>query len=280
MGMRRILTAAVIYVILAMALCFFFFPFILLLFNSFKTNSEIITSPLSLPASVHFGNFQATIAQMNYMNGFLNTTVITFFGVALILLFSSMAAHYIVRIRTKFNNTLFFMMVASMIIPFQSIMIPLVFIYGQKLHWISSQPHTTLIFMYFGFGSSLAIFIYHGFIKSIPYELEEASFIDGCNRIQTFFKIVFPVLLPTTMTIMILDVLWIWNDFLLPLLILQNAGASKQTLPLAILVFSGTYSTDYEHFLPAVLLTILPILVVYLFAQRFIIRGVMQGSIK
>jgi raffinose/stachyose/melibiose transport system permease protein len=266
--------------IMIAALCFFCFPFALLLSDSFKTNSQILTNPLSLPTSLHFGNFKAAITKMGYIGGFMNTFYITFCGTGLILLFSSMAAHYFVRNKTRFNNTFFFMMVASMIIPFQSIMIPLVYIYGQKLHWISMAPRLTLIFMYLGFGSSLAVFIYHGFIKGIPFELEEASLIDGCNRKQTFFKVVYPILIPTTMTIMILDILWIWNDFLLPLLILQNAGNEKFTLPLALQIFNDFYTTDFEKFLPAVLLVILPVVIVFLFAQRFIIQGVTQGSIK
>jgi raffinose/stachyose/melibiose transport system permease protein len=235
---------------------------------------------MSLPTSIHLNNFKAAIEQMNYWGSLMNTIIITFCSVFIILLFSAMTAHYFVRNNTKFNNLFFFLMVAAMIIPFQAIMIPLVSVYGSKLGWIQSQPQLTLIFLYLGFGSSLAVFIYHGFVKSIPLELEEATLIDGCNRRQTFFKIVVPVLTPTTVTIGILNVLWIWNDYLLPVLILQNAGKDNLTLPLAIQVFNGTYSSDYEKFLPAVLMTVLPVLIVYLFAQRFIIQGVTQGSIK
>jgi raffinose/stachyose/melibiose transport system permease protein len=134
--------------------------------------------------------------------------------------------------------------------------------------------------MYLGFGSSLSVFIYHGFVKGIPLELEEATLIDGCNRRQTFFKIVLPILTPTTVTIGILNTLWIWNDYLLPVLILQNAGQDKLTLLLAVKVFSDTYSTNYEQFLPAVLMIVLPLFIVYFFAQRYIIQGVTQGAIK
>lgn len=171
-------------------------------------------------------------------------------------------------------------MVSAMIIPFQAIMIPLVSIYGQKLGWIQSSPVLTLMFMYIGFGASLAVFIYHGFIKSVPLELEEAALMDGCNPRQTFFKIVWPILTPTSATIGILNVLWIWNDFLLPVIILQNAGKENLTLPLAIQVFNGTYSADYEKFLPAVLMVILPVLIIYLFVQRLIIQGITQGAVK
>lgn len=280
MHVRALLQKTLIYAVLVFSLCFFFFPFILLLFNAFKTNAQIIDSPSALPTSFHFGNFKTAIHDMYYFRSLWNTTFITTASVVLILLFSAMTAYYFVRNRTKTNNSFFFLMVSSMVIPFQSIMIPMVSIYGRQLGWIQAQPQLTLIFMYIGFGASLAVFIYHGFIKSVPLELEEAALIDGCNSRQTFFKIVLPILKPTSVTILILDILWIWNDFLLPVLILQNAGKDKLTLPLAIQVFNGAYATNYEMFLPAVLLTVLPILIVYLFAQRFIIQGVTQGSIK
>jgi raffinose/stachyose/melibiose transport system permease protein len=189
-----------------------------------------------------------------------------------------MAAYYIVRNSTLFNRVFFAVMVASMIIPFQSIMIPLIYIYGAKINLIANAPFLLLIILYIGFGSAFSVFIYHGFIKSIPLELEEASLIDGCTRRQTFFKIVLPMLAPTSMTIAILNVLWIWNDYLLPSLILLDE--KLYTMPIKMKVFNGTYMNNWELLIPALLLTILPVLVVYLFGQRYIIRGVSQGAIK
>ncbi|MEK4248687.1 carbohydrate ABC transporter permease [Paenibacillus sp. FSL W7-1287] len=278
--MANALKKGSIYVVLLLALLFFLVPFLILLFNAFKTNAEIIASPFSLPVSISFKNFGLAMDQMKYWSAFSNSAMITFISLTVILICSAMTAHYFVRNKTRMNTMWFLMMVASMIIPFQSIMIPLVSIYGAELGWIQSQPKLTLMFMYVGFGSSLAVFVYHGFIKSIPLELEEAAQIDGCNSIQTFFKIVLPILMPTAVTIGILHVLWIWNDYLLPVLILQNAGSDNYTLPLAIQVFRGSYSSDYERYLPAVVMVVLPIMVVYLFAQRFIIQGVTQGSVK
>jgi len=280
MQMANALKKGSIYVVLLLALLFFLVPFLILLFNAFKTNAEIIASPFSLPVSISFKNFGLAMDQMKYWSAFSNSAMITFISLTIILICSAMTAHYFVRNKTRMNTMWFLMMVASMIIPFQSIMIPLVSIYGAELGWIQSQPKLTLMFMYVGFGSSLAVFVYHGFIKSIPLELEEAAQIDGCNSIQTFFKIVLPILMPTAVTIGILHVLWIWNDYLLPVLILQNAGSDNYTLPLAIQVFRGSYSSDYERYLPAVVMVVLPIMVVYLFAQRFIIQGVTQGSVK
>ncbi|BFH60988.1 carbohydrate ABC transporter permease [Paenibacillus azoreducens] len=280
MKSARFLVNTLVYTILVVSLVAFITPFLLIIINSFKTNAEIIESPLAWPTTFNFSNFAASMKEMNYFQSFLNSLGITLGSVVLIGVFAAMTAHYFVRNKTKTNGALFFAMVASMIIPFQAIMIPLVSLYGAKLGWIQTMPKSTLIFMYLGFGSPLAVFIYHGFVKSIPLELEEAAFMDGCDRRGTFFRIILPILMPTTVTIGILNILWIWNDFLLPLLVLQNAGRGSYTLPLAIQVFKGTYTTDNEKFLPAVLLVILPILIVYLFAQRFIIQGVTQGSVK
>lgn len=162
-----------------------------------------------------------------------------------------------------------------MLIPFQAIMIPLVQIYG-GLNLLNSR--WILIYMYLGFGSSFAVFLYHGFIKAIPLELEEAAMIDGCSRIQVFFRIVFPLLKPTTLTLIILNVLWIWNDFLLPSLVLISS--SNRTLPLTTFYFHGTYTSDYGLLMAALMLTILPVIIFYAFLQKYIIKGVMEGAVK
>jgi raffinose/stachyose/melibiose transport system permease protein len=261
--------------ILSICLLLFVFPFILLLVNSLKANKDITSSPLSLPAALNFANYVNAFAKMKYLDSFSNSLIITVCSVLLLALFSSMTAYYFVRNNSKFNQYMFFVMVASMIIPFQAIMIPLVKIYG-SIGMLNSK--WSLVYMYIGFGSSLAVFIYHGFVKSIPAELEEAALIDGCTRTQTFFKIVFPVLSPTTTTIAILNVLWIWNDFLLPSLVLIEP--TERTLPLSTFYFYGTYTVDYGPLMAGLMLTILPVIVIYLFAQRYIIQGVMQGSIK
>jgi raffinose/stachyose/melibiose transport system permease protein len=278
MGIRKLTSSMATYVFLLVTLAAFTFPFFLVIVNSFKSNGEILESPFSLPKSIDFGHFAEVIDKMNFLVSFKNTVLITTFSVVLILIFSAMAAYYIVRNPTTFNKTLFGMLVASMIIPFQSIMIPLMYIYGAKLKWIEAAPTTLLVALYIGFGSALSVFIYHGFIKSIPLELEEASLIDGCTRRQTFFRIVLPILAPISMTIAILNVLWIWNDYLLPSLILSNPV--NFTMPVKMKVFNGTYMNNWELLIPAILLTILPILIAYVFGQRYIIKGVMQGAVK
>ncbi|WP_054025437.1 carbohydrate ABC transporter permease [Bacillus sp. FJAT-28004] len=263
------------FITLFIILILFVFPFFMLLINSFKENKAITSSPLSLPDSFSFANYTNAFEKMNFISAFMNSVMITVLSVILISILAAMTAHYFVRNQTRMNQYIFFLMVAAMIIPFQAIMIPLVKIYG-TIGLLNSK--WALIYMYIGFGSPLAVFIYHGFVKSIPAELEEAALIDGCTRTQTFFRIVFPVLAPTTVTIAILNVLWIWNDFLLPSLVLISPD--ERTLPLSTFYFFGTYTVDYGPLMAGLMLTILPVLVVYLFAQKYIIQGVMQGSIK
>ena len=187
-----------------------------------------------------------------------------------------MTAYVFVRKKNRLTNGLFYFMVASMLIPFQAVMIPLLQIYGSDLRVLDNK--WILIYMYLGFGASLAVFFYHGVIKSIPLELEEAAMIDGANRFQIFYRIVFPLLIPTTVTLIILDSLWIWNDYLLPSLILTSP--SQRTLPLSMFVFNTTYSANYGYLMAAEVLTAAPLLLVYLLLQRYIIRGIMSGSIK
>ncbi|WP_449599854.1 carbohydrate ABC transporter permease [Paenibacillus sp. Marseille-Q9583] len=278
MSARRKTSVILTYLFLIVFFIIFVFPFFLMIVNSFKSNGQILESPFSLPTSLNFGHFAEVIDKMNFFVSFRNTVVVTFFSVLFIGVFAAMTAYYMVRHSTKFNNGFFALMVASMIIPFQSIMIPLIYIYGAKFHWIDAAPIPLLIILYIGFGSALSVFMYHGFVKSIPYELEEASLLDGCNRRQTFFKIVLPMLAPTSVTIAILNVLWIWNDYLLPSLVLTKDN--HFTMPIKMKVFNGTYMNNWELLIPALLLTILPILIAYLFGQRYIIRGVSQGAIK
>jgi len=278
MANKKLILKILNYVLLFLAFITFVFPFFLIVVNSFKNNGEILQSPFSLPKALNFGHFAEAIKKMDFFTTFTNSLLITVVSTILILVFSAMTAYYLVRDNSRFSKIFFSVLVASMIIPFQSVMIPLMYIYGAKLNLIERVPFPLLIVFYAGFGSALSVFIYHGFIKSIPVELEEAALIDGCDRIKTFFKIVFPILTPTSTTIGILNVMWIWNDYLLPSLILNKD--KLYTMPIKMKVFSGTYMNNWELLIPAMLLTILPLLIVYSFAQKYIISGVMSGSIK
>ncbi|MGX6445683.1 carbohydrate ABC transporter permease [Neobacillus sp. K501] len=278
MAKRKILSSTFTYIVAIIALICFIFPFYLLIINSFKDNGEILVNPFSLPTSWDFSQFADVIEKMNFLVTFKNTFLITTISTLLIVFFSAMAAYHLVRKPSKFNKLFFTIIVASMVIPFQSLMIPLMHIYGAKLQIIDVIPIPLLIAFYIGFGSALSIFMYHGFIKSIPLEIEEAAKIDGCNTLQTFFLIVLPMLKPITVTIAILNVLWIWNDYLLPSLVLNNENV--YTMPVQMKVFNGTYMNNWELLIPAILLTVIPILIMYMLGQKQIIKGVMQGSIK
>ena len=250
-------------------------PFFFVLINSFKSRREIISNPYNFPDVWSLNNFINAFQRMNFASAFFNSLVITIFSVVIIAVLSSMTAYLFVRTDWRINKIMFFAMVAAMLIPFQAIMIPLVQIYG-GLNLLNSR--WSLIYMYLGFGSSFAVFLYHGFIKSIPLELEEAAMIDGCSRLQVFFKIVFPLLKSTTLTLIILNVLWIWNDFLLPSLVLISPV--NRTLPLTTFYFHGTYTSDYGLLMAALMLTILPVIIFYALTQKHIIKGVMEGAIK
>jgi len=256
-------------------LILFMIPFYLMVINSFKTNQEFITNPFSLPTSISFHNFVRAFEAMNFVRGFTNSLIITVISVFLILLTSAMAAYFLVRYKWVASKIIFGIFVASMIVPFQAVMIPLVSIYG-RMELLNNR--WTLIFMYAGFGQAFAVFIFHGFIKNIPVEMEEAATIDGCGRLQTYFRIVLPMLKPVISTVMILQVLWIWNDFLLPSLILLSPA--QRTLPLSLFTFFTAFSVDFSPLMAGIVLTILPILIIFLVLQKQIVAGVMQGAIK
>ncbi len=264
------------WIALFIVFCVFIFPLILVLVNSLKPLTDIILNPLSWPTSWNFVNYTDAFNLMDFPDAFLNSLIITVLSVSLIAIGSSMTAYLFVRKKSRLTTLLFYFMVASMLIPFQAVMIPLLQIYGADLHWLNNK--WILIYMYLGFGASLAVFFYHGVIKAIPIELEEAAMIDGASRVQTFFRIVFPLLLPTTVTLIILDSLWIWNDYLLPSLVLQSP--SQRTLPLSTFSFYTAYSANFGDVMAALVMTAGPLLIVYLFLQRHIIKGIMAGSIK
>lgn len=278
-GKGKKITRIVLFIVTLILFLFYMFPFVLLLLNAFKTKRDIITSPFSFTPSngFTFSNFTNAFKQMNFLNAFSNSLLITLCSTFFVIVLSSMLAYYFTRSKNKFSKIGFAAMTASMIIPFQAIMIPLVSIYGANLGILNHRA--SLIFFHVGFGISMSVFMYQGFIKSsIPMALEEASLLDGCNKFQTFTHIVFPLLKPTTATLIILNVLAFWNDYLLPSLVLRDK--SMLTLPLSTYTFYGTYSADYGLIMAALVLTILPILILFLFLQKSIISGVISGAVK
>lgn len=267
---------AIILFIVSLGLFFlYFFPFILVLINSFKERIDIVTNPLALPSKLSFHNYIDAFETMNFMPALWNSLLITVLSVILILLFSSLLAYFLVRWKWKMNGIIFMLLIASMIIPFQALMIPFVSIFG-SIGILNSK--WMLIFCYLGFGLSLATFMYHGFIKQIPVELEEAAIIDGASKFQVFSKVVLPMLKPITSTIAILDVLWIWNDFLLPSLVLVDEGS--RTIPLSTFYFFGQYTSNYGAAMAGLILAIIPVVIFFIILQKQIIKGVIDGAIK
>ena len=258
----------------------YMFPFLMVVINSLKQKRDIIKSPFSWLFTIKglsFDNFVKAFTQMDFMNAFKNSLLVTVCATLLVTLLASMLAYYIVRNHNKISNITFALMVASMIIPFQAIMIPLVSVYGGTLNVLNHR--ITLIFMHTGFSMAMSVFMFHGFVKgSIPVALEEAAYIDGCTRTQTFIKIVFPLLKPIISTMAILNALAFWNDFLLPSLVLSDK--KLLTLPLSTYSFYGTYSADYGTIMAGLLLCVIPILILYIVLQKQIISGVVAGAVK
>lgn len=263
-------------VLLILFICFIF-PFILVVINVFKTKADITADPLSLLGAHGFTlqNFPEAMKKMNFFTVFGNSLIITVCSTIVTIILSSMTAFVIVRNgRWKLCTLIFSLMIASMVIPFQVLMVPLVSVYGGVLN-----SRITLILMHVGFSMSMAVFMFHGSIKTnIPLELEEAATIDGCNRWQTYWKVVFPLLKPTIATVGIINAMAYWNDYLLPSLVLKKKNL--YTIPIATQAFYGTYSTDIGLIMAALLLAMLPILILYVFLQRYIVEGVTSGAVK
>lgn len=258
----------------------YMFPFLMVVINSLKQKRDIIKSPFSWLFTIKglsFDSFVKAFTQMDFLSAFKNSLIVTVSATALVTLFAAMLAYYIVRHKNWISKITFALMVASMIIPFQAIMIPLVSIYGGTLNILNHR--LTLIFMHTGFSMAMSVFMFHGFINgNIPIALEEAAYIDGCTHSQTFFKIVFPLLKPIISTMVILNALAFWNDFLLPSLVLTDK--ELLTLPLSTYSFYGTYSADYGTIMAGLLLCVVPILILYVVLQKQIINGVVAGAVK
>ena len=258
----------------------YMFPFLMVVINSLKQKRDIINSPFSWLYTIKglsFDNFVKAFTQMDFLNAFKNSLIVTVSATVLVTLLAAMLAYYIVRHNNGISKLTFALMVASMIIPFQAIMIPLVSIYGGTLNVLNHR--ITLIFMHTGFSMAMSVFMFHGFIKgNVPIALEEAAYIDGCTHSQTFFKIVLPLLKPIISTMVILNSMAFWNDFLLPSLVLSDK--KLLTLPLSTYSFYGTYSADYGTIMAGLLLCVVPILVLYVALQKQIIGGVVAGAVK
>jgi raffinose/stachyose/melibiose transport system permease protein len=254
----------------------FFYPIIYVVINAFKSTQEIVLNPGGLPAHPSFQNFAKVLSTegsggVSFLESLGNTIILTIGTVSLIILFCSMCAYKLVRVKSKFSTFVFFAFAFFMVIPFQTIMVPLV-VLATDLRF---KDVYGLILINVGLGAPTAVFMYHGFIKSVPISLEESASIDGAGPYRMFFQIVFPLLGPITATIGILDVLWVWNDFLLPYIILRQG-----TLVLFQFNFFGAFTKDYGALTASLVMTATPVVILYIALQKYIINGISSGAVK
>ena len=255
----------------------FLAPIFIVLLNSFKGQFYISDQPFQLPTAETFvglKNYITGIDKTSFLSAFGYSLGITVPSVAAIVLFTSMTAWYIVRVKSSFTKLLYYTIIASMIVPFQMVM----FTMSKVANVLSLDNPVGIIVLYLGFGAGLSVFMFSGFVKSVPLEIEEAATIDGCNPLQLYFGVVFPVLKPISITVSILNAMWIWNDYLLPALVI---GTNYKTIPVAVQYLQGGYgSRDMGALMAMLILAIIPIVVFYLFAQKHIIKGVVAGAVK
>lgn len=248
-------------------------PFYLMIVNSFKTPRGIFTNVLALPEELNWDNYVQAFEELRFIRSLGNSLFITIVSVGIIILFSSMAGYALARNKSRLSAILLLLFVAAMLIPFQSVMIPLISIFGNA----GFLNRLGLIFMYLGFGCSLSIFLYHGAMTGISTSLDEAALIDGASKWQIFWRIIFPLLKPITVTVAILNVIWIWNDYLLPSLVLDSRS---ETIPLRMFYFFGQYTKQWHLALAGLTLAVIPVILFYFSAQNQIVEGVAEGAVK
>ena len=267
----------VLTVILAILAVLFLVPVFLVLMNSFKGKFYISDAPFRLPGAdtfVGWENYAGGIAKTQFLSAIGYSLWITVISVAVIVLFTSMTAWWITRVKGWFSHLLYYLFVFAMIVPFQMVMFPMV----KVANMLYLDNPAGIILIYLGFGAGMSVFMFCGFVKAIPLSLEEAAMIDGCGPVQIFFRVVWPILRPTAITVAILNAMWIWNDYLLPYLVL---GTDYKTIPIAVQYLQGGYgSIDMGAMMAVLVLAIIPIVVFYLLCQKYIIRGVAAGAVK
>lgn len=277
MQKRNIVFNILSYILLMAAALIFVAPIAIVLMNSFKSKFYISGEPFKLPDGETFEgilNYTEGVAKTGFFKAFGWSVFITVFSVAAIVLFTSMTAWYITRQKSKFTSALYYAFVFSMIVPFQMVMFTLT----KTANTLHLDNPVGIVFIYLGFGAGLSVFMFSGFVKSIPLEIEEAAMIDGCGPLQTYFRVVFPILKPTAITVAILNAMWVWNDYLLPYLVI---GSEYKTVPIAIQYLKGGYgSVDMGAMMAMLVLAIVPIVIFYLFSQKYIIKGVVAGAVK
>lgn len=277
MEAKRKIANNVIFVVLFILSVAFLAPIFIVLMNSFKGRFFISEAPFALPNSQTFvglKNYTIGLAKTGFLQAFGYSLFITVGSVAVIVLFTSMTAWYITRVKSRYTSIIYYLLVFSMIVPFQMVMYTM----AKMANVLKLDSPAGLLVIYLGFGAGLSTFMFSGFIKGIPLEIEEAATIDGCNPIQTFFLVVFPILKPVAITVAILNAMWIWNDYLLPLLVIGN---KYKTIPIAIQYLQGGYgSRDMGAMMAMLILAIVPVVVFYMACQKYIVKGVVAGAVK
>ncbi len=275
---REKTTDILLFFLLSVLAAVFLVPLVIVLINSFKSGLYISGAPFALPNKETFNgltNYINGLATSGFLAAFLRSVFITVVSVILIVIGTAMTAYYIVRVKTKLNKLLYYLFVFSMIVPFQMVMYTMTYVVNK----VNFDNVFGITLVYLGFGAGLSVFMLAGFIKSVPLEVEEAATIDGCNPLQSFFMVVLPILKPTAITVAILNAMWIWNDYLLPYLVL---GTDEKTIPVAIqIAMQGAYgATDYGGLMAMLVLAIIPIVIFYASCQKYIIKGVVAGAVK
>lgn len=274
----RVLQIVLLCIMIPLAILWVY-PIFMILMNSLKVESAITTSSVfNLPGAgefAGFANYENAINSQGFLASLGYSTFITITSVVAIILCCSMCAWYITRVKTKFNNALYYLFVFSMVVPFQMVMFTL----SQTADMLKLNTPWNIWVVYLGFGAGLAVFMFAGFVKSIPVEIEEAAMIDGCTPLQIFFKVVFPILKPTMVSVAILQAMWVWNDYLLPTLVLDIT--KYKTIPMLIQYFRGSYgSVSMGPMMASIMMTVIPIIIVYILGQKHIIKGVAAGAVK
>ena len=270
---------SLIFIVLCVLVVLFMVPILFIIINSFKGKLFISDNPFAFPTAetfVKFTNYLNGIEKTNFFSAFGWSLFITVFSVIAILLFTSMTAYYITRVKSKLTSAIYYMFAFSMIVPFQMVM----FTMSKLANTLHLNNPWGMVLLYLGFGAGLSVFMFSGFVKSIPLEIEEAAMIDGCTPLQTFFGVVMPILKPTAITVAILNAMWIWNDYLLPYLVI-GVSTKYKTIPVVVQYLVGSYGAkDMGAMMALLVLAIIPIVIFYLFCQKYIIEGVVAGAVK
>lgn len=269
------LNKKIVFIIIGLIVsCLWFYPFFLIVINSFKTKSEIFQNTLNLPKEINSSNYVNAFDKLDFLKSASNSLIITIGSIVLIIFVSSMAAYALSRNTSRLSSIIYFVIAIGLLIPFQGIMIPLISLFGK----VSMLNRPGLMIMYLGLATSMSTFMYYGALRGIPKSLDEAAIVDGANTFQIFWKIIFPLLKPTTVTIIVLNSLWFWNDYLLPSLSVNKEG--MYTIPLKMFYFFGEFNKQWHLALAALVIVILPIIILFIVLQKHVVKGISDGAVK